>query len=250
MITKIANSLKYGKQHGEFGVQILYPGLIKPALPDTGFSTIGRIDHARINPGTLIPMHPHQNDEILTYLRSGSVDHKDSEGNTGKISNNNLMLMNAGANFYHEEQVLEEGGILEALQIFIRPETADLPSGVQFAQLKEPHSVNHWRTIAGKDADVPLQFRSDTWVMDLRLEKGEQIGLPEAPATNCTYLFYLFEGEVNVDGELSLTKGESVLLETGLAEFQATRTSDIVLLITRTTAAHYDRGMYSGNLHL
>jgi len=33
----------------------------------------GRIDHARITPGTLIPMHPHQNDEILTYLRNGKV---------------------------------------------------------------------------------------------------------------------------------------------------------------------------------
>jgi redox-sensitive bicupin YhaK (pirin superfamily) len=69
MLTKIDNTIKYGKQHGGFGIQILYPGLIRPQLDDSGFSTIGRIDHARITPGTLIPMHPHKNDEILTYVR-------------------------------------------------------------------------------------------------------------------------------------------------------------------------------------
>ena len=48
MFTKIDNTIKYGKQRGEFGIQILYPGLIRPTLNDTGFATLGRIDHARI----------------------------------------------------------------------------------------------------------------------------------------------------------------------------------------------------------
>ena len=55
MITKIDNTIKYGKQQGGFGIQILYPGLIRPQLNDTGFDTIGRIDQAIISPGTLIP---------------------------------------------------------------------------------------------------------------------------------------------------------------------------------------------------
>src|SRR5689334_11964704 len=97
MLTKIDNTIKYGKQHGGFGIQILYPGLIHPQLNDTGFSTIGRIDHARITPGTVIPMHPHRDDEILTYLRSGKVMHLDSEGHSDIISNQKLMMMNAGA---------------------------------------------------------------------------------------------------------------------------------------------------------
>jgi hypothetical protein len=40
MLTKIDNTIKYGKQHGGFGIQILYPGLIQPQLNDSGFSTI------------------------------------------------------------------------------------------------------------------------------------------------------------------------------------------------------------------
>jgi redox-sensitive bicupin YhaK (pirin superfamily) len=174
MLTKIDTTIKYGKQHAGFGIQVLYPGLIRPQLKDTGFSSIGRIDHARINPGTVIPMHPHKDDEILTYLRSGKVRHHDSEGFTDIFSSKKLMLISAGTGFYHEEEVLEEGGILEGLQIFIRPETSGLLPQVQFYELPETYSNNHWRKIAGKGDNYPLQIRSNTWLMDLRLEKGKK----------------------------------------------------------------------------
>ncbi|HTO17467.1 MAG TPA: pirin family protein [Edaphocola sp.] len=137
MFTKIDNSVKFGKQHGGFGIEILYPGILFPESNDTGIATIGRIDHARIMPGTLIPMHPHIDDEILTYLRSGKVNHLDSEGKTETISNQKLMLMNAGASFFHEELVLEEGGTLEGLQIFIRPEQSGLNPKVSFYEPDE-----------------------------------------------------------------------------------------------------------------
>lgn len=249
MLTKIDHTVKYGKQHGGFGIQMLYPGLIRPQLNDSGFSTIGRIDHARITPGTLIPMHPHKNDEILTYLRSGKVKHLDSEKYTDVISNQRLMVMNAGATFYHEERVLEEGGVLEGLQIFIRPEAANLPPKVQFYQMPEVYSSNLWRKIAGKGDDYPLQIRSNTWLMDMRLEKGEEIVLPEAPSENCAFLFYVFDGKINVNEVATLATGESALIETENPVFYADETSDIVLFITQTNARHFDGGMYSGNLH-
>jgi quercetin 2,3-dioxygenase len=249
MLTKIDNTIKYGKQHGGFGIQILYPGLIRPELRDTGFSTIGRIDHARITPGTLIPMHPHRDDEIVTYLRSGKVKHLDSEAYTDTISNQRLMMMNAGANFYHEERVLEEGGVLEGLQIFIRPESAGLLPQVQFYQLPETYSSNHWRKIAGKGDDYPLQIRSNTWLMDLRLEKDADIVLPEAPSENSAFLFYVFDGKINVNETMALAAGESALIERESPLFYAVETSDIVLFITQTNSVHFDGGMYSGNLH-
>jgi redox-sensitive bicupin YhaK (pirin superfamily) len=117
MITKIGIKEKFSKQHGGFGIDILYPGRIDQNADDTGIGTIGRIDQAKVMPGTLIPMHPHRDDEILTYLRSGMVKHLDSEGITEIISSSKLMMMNAGSRFYHEELVLEEGGVLEGLQI-------------------------------------------------------------------------------------------------------------------------------------
>ncbi|MEO6548633.1 MAG: pirin family protein [Ferruginibacter sp.] len=248
MLTKIDTTINYGKQHGGFGIQILYPGLIRPQLKDTGIFTLGRIDHARITPGTLIPMHPHKDDEILTYLRSGTVLHLDSEGFTDTISNQKLMMMNAGAKFYHEEKVLEEGGVLEGLQIFIRPESGGLKPQVQFHQLHDIYSINQWRKIAGNANEYPLQIRSNTRLMDMRLGKDKQSFLPESTDENAVFLFYLFKGKIQVNETLVLTQGESMLIEKETPKFNALEESDILLFITQPNAVHFDDGMYSGNL--
>jgi redox-sensitive bicupin YhaK (pirin superfamily) len=145
--------------------------------------------------------------------------------------------------------VLEDGGVLEGLQIFIRPEAAGFPPQVQFYQLPEIYSNNRWRKIAGKGNDYPLQIRSNTWLMDLRLETGAEILLPEAPFENSAFLFYVFNGNVNVDKNLALVTGESVLVEMENPVFRAVETTDIVLLVTQTNTVYFDGGMYSGNLH-
>mgnify|MGYP003530098730 FL=1 len=247
MKTKIDKTLRMSRQRGGFGIQILYPGIIRPELKDSGFATIGRIDHAKITAGTLVPMHPHIEDEILTYLRSGVVNHLDSEGIIETISNQKLMLMNAGATFYHEEQVVDEGGTLEGLQIFIRPEQGGLKPDVQFHQFDEVFSINKWRKIAGLSNDYPLTIRSNTWLMDMRLGKGKQTILPEPQASDVAFLFYVFAGKVKVGDNIFLERGDSMLIEDESPLFLALETSDIVLFITQTTATHFDDGMYSGN---
>ena len=122
---------------GGFGIEILYPGL---ALDqgDSGIGAIGRIDHARIRPGTLIKMHPHRDDEILTYMRGGIMLHRDTVGHEEALAKNRLMLMNAGHTFQHEEKMSGTEDI-EALQIFIRPRAADLEPMVQFHDFPESY---------------------------------------------------------------------------------------------------------------
>ena len=247
MITKIDNKQKITKQHGGFGIDILFPGAMNTKSTDTGIGTIGRIDQAKVMPGTLIAMHPHRDDEILTYLRSGSVKHLDSEGITETLSSSKLMMMNAGSRFYHEELVLEAGGVLEGLQIFIRPGQGGLEPRVQFFDLPQKYSINQWRKIAGKDKDYPLEIRSDTQIQDIRLEMGSSETLPITPAENQSLLLYVFDGKVKVNDEFILEKGESVLIEKASPTFTALQTSDVVLFITSKEATYFEGGMYSGN---
>jgi redox-sensitive bicupin YhaK (pirin superfamily) len=247
MLTKIDNSVKFGKKQGGFGIEILYPGTMVPDSDDTGIATIGRIDQAMVTPGTLIPMHPHRDDEILTYLRKGKVKHLDSEGKTGQISNTNLMMMNAGARFYHEELVLVEEGVLEGLQIFIRPEQSGLKPTVQFHEFADTYSMNEWRAIAGKEESYPLQIRSSTWIFDMRLQKDQSQVLPTMPIVRASCLLYVFDGEVLVQGGITLTKGESMFIENEAITFTARQTSDMVLFVTDKNSRYATNGMYSGN---
>ncbi len=243
---KISNAQKISRKRGDFGIEILLPGQAL-ATSDTGIGTIGRIDHARVSPGTLIPMHPHRNDEILTYLRSGEVKHLDSEGFSDIISSKKLMLMNAGSSFYHEELVLEESGEVEGLQVFLRPRKSGLPPRVQFHAFAEAHSLDQWRALAGEEDNQPLQIRSSTWVYDMRLRQGVRQALPHFSTEHASCLLYVFGGEVLVNEKTVLAKGESVFLENEEIHFEARQTSDLVLFVTDKNAEYTTTGMYSGN---
>lgn len=244
----ISNQQKIIKKNDGFGIEILFPGK-GIGSEDSGIGTIGRIDQARVTPGTLVPMHPHQDDEILTYLRSGVVEHKDTEGNIEIITNKRLMMMNAGSKFQHEELVLPEGGVLTALQIFIRPETGGLAPQVQFHEFLETISRNEWRAVAGKGDAFPLQIRSNTWIYDMSLEQGEQRSLPVLPLKDATCLVYVFDGSLAVNETILLQKGESVVVENEEILLKAAGDCNIVLFITDLNAPVFKQGMYSGNIN-
>jgi hypothetical protein len=58
----------------------------------------------------------------------------------------------------------------------------------------------------------------------------------------------VFNGKIQVNGDMPLTTGKSVLIEKQNPLFTSLETSDIILFITQTDAVHFDGGMYSGNL--
>lgn len=58
MLTKIDNTLKYSKQLGGFGIQILYPGLAFPGLHNTGFATLGKDRPCQNNTRNTYPNAP------------------------------------------------------------------------------------------------------------------------------------------------------------------------------------------------
>lgn len=240
--TKLGREMKRRHQAGAFGIEILHPGLADNA-GDSGIGALGRIDHARVGEGTVVRMHPHKDDEILTYLRGGRVRHQDTEGHLEEISATRLMMMNAGRSFQHEETVIE--GPLTGLQIFLRPHAPDLDPMVQFHDFGTAHSANEWRLIAGP-RDAPLTVRGEVQVHDMRLDAGRMTTLPIPPWPEATLLLYLFDGRITADST-ALDPGEALMVSADAA-IAADRTSDLVLFTIDRNAPVFRGGMFSGNL--
>ena len=230
---------------GGFRIEILWPGTAL-GRKDSGIGTIGRIDQARVQPGTLVKMHPYRDDEILTYIRTGQVEHKDTVGDVETITSTRLMLMGAGAEFQHEELVDPQGDTLTALQIFLRPETGGLDPQVRFHDFGAPISENAWRRIAGPDDTDPLEVRSSTWIDDGRFDADRTVQLPFEHGSDLTRLLYVFEGSVTIGGHAFGT-GEAALLSPDVALIEVHERSDLVLLTTDEHAPLFDGGMFSGN---
>lgn len=191
-------------------------------------------------------MHPHINDDILSYFRTGYAVHTDSEGFQATVSRNKLMLTKAGKLFYHEETMPES---LEGLQIFIRPKSKDLKPEVVFQDLNETDSVDCWRLLVLPTEQTKLQFSSETWIYDTKLTNGKTIELPDLPKHELTDLLYVFQGNVILNNDMNLLKGESVLFNNEQIDINALEASELVLFITDENAEYYDGGMYSGNKH-
>lgn len=241
-IIKIPAGRMRGNIGQGFGVEIMYPGLsLTP--DDSGIGPIGRIDRAQVQPGHLIGMHPHKDDEILTYIRGGEMLHRDTVGNEKRLDNTHFMMMNAGHAFQHEELMLGDNPV-RTLQIFLRPNAADLEPVVQFHEFPEENSVDSWRLIAGPHK-APLLVRSDVRVFDALIRNDVQLRLPITD-TGRNMLLYVYSGKITL-GDQVVSEGESLFL-TGFDKHPtALVASDVVLFSFDPKAEVYRRGMFSGN---
>lgn len=132
MLIKLSKGVHKRPFKGPFSITRVQTGdILQGESDDFAFGPLAVIDHAVMQKGLTIKMHEHVNDEILSYVWKGTMYHKDSAGIEVAVTPGNLMMMNAGESFWHEEKVKEDH--VEMLQIFIRPEEADLQPNIQFA---------------------------------------------------------------------------------------------------------------------
>ena len=206
-VQRAVDRLKIGS--GRFRIFRIFPGLALDDSDDKGFGPLGAFDHAYLDPGALVAMHEHQNDEIFSYLRKGAMLHKDSSGAQFPLTPTHLSVMNAGSGISHEESVPETQEPAELLQIFIRPREENLEPGIQHHEFQAAYSENAWRLLLGpEDSDAPLKARNRTWIYDTRIS-GKSLALPEL--NGLARLLYVFSGEAFLDDERFL-EGDSILL--------------------------------------
>lgn len=230
---------------GPFTSRFLPLGQTLKDSDDHGIAQIGRLEHATLEGGALVPMHQHQNEEILSYLRKGIMHHKDSDQNDIAIHSKHLMLMNAGSGIHHEEGVHKGDETVEMLQIFIRPKTDGLAPKVQFYEPEKIYNQNQWRLLAGPErSESPMQFRSEVFFYDARLEKENSL---QTPKLNGRIGFlYLFSGNVILEnkGE-NVREGDSILIKEEQLNLISNEDSDLVFFILDEAAPYSRNGLFS-----
>lgn len=231
--------------HGPFSTQFLPLGRHLKDWDDHGVAQIGRLEHATLSAGALVPMHIHQNEEILSYIRKGTMRHRDSHEIQASIHNRYLMMMNAGSGIHHEEGVREGDETVEMLQIFIRAREDDLKPDIQFLELDESHSPDQWRLLAGHErSGAPLIFRSEVKFYDLHLRKEKSIRTPDLSGN--LGLMYVFGGSaVLIDHDETIVEGDSILLREEQLTIQSIEDSDIVFFELDESAPYTRNGLYT-----
>lgn len=229
---------------GPFTITRIHPGdIIKEETGDTAFGPLSVIDHAVMKKGLTIRMHEHVNDEILSYVWQGTMYHKDSAGIEAAVSTGKLMMMNAGAGFWHEEKVKEDQ--VEMLQIFIRPRETNLEPQIQFYE--KIGSNQGWYLLAGPEGShAPLYVRQNVFIFDAHTKKGEALIIPEYPGFQP--FLYVVDGVIKVD-ELEVRKKEAVTdISNPLSSISTIEDSSIVLFFVDMDAPMSLDGTISGKV--
>ncbi|MGB9154459.1 MAG: pirin family protein [Alphaproteobacteria bacterium] len=84
------------------------------------FGDLRVINDDRVSAGMGFGVHPHDNMEIITYVRQGAITHKDSMGNVGRTGAGDVQVMSAGTGIAHSEYNMEQEDT-RLYQIWIEP---------------------------------------------------------------------------------------------------------------------------------
>ncbi len=184
-----------------------------------------------IQPKTGFPPHPHNDMEIITYVRSGAITHQDSMGNKGRTEAGDVQVMSAGGGVRHAEYNLEDEATT-LYQIWIMPKVRGGEPFWGAAKFPKAERAGALVTLAsGFEADRDagaLPIRQDARVLAATLKPGDSVshGLG---AGRRAYLA-VAKGAVAINGvELGERDGAAIQDET-ILEISAKAESEIVLV--------------------
>jgi redox-sensitive bicupin YhaK (pirin superfamily) len=175
-----------------FPVKRAFAGVDLAALdPFIHMDEMGEVEYAPGEPkGT--PWHPHRGFETVTYMIDGIMDHQDSHGGGGSITDGATQWMTAGSGILHieapPEQLVVSGGLFHGLQLWVNlpragklaaPRYQDLRSD-QVALVSSPDGGALLRIIAGDIAGHtgPGSTHTPMAMVHATLTPGAQVDLP------------------------------------------------------------------------
>ena len=120
------------------------------------------------------PPHPHRDMEIVTFVRSGAITHRDSLGNEGRTAAGDVQVMSAGTGITHAEMNLEDEATT-LFQIWIIPDRQGEQPGWGQREFPKATREGGFEVLASGDAeaDDALPIRTDAKVAAATLAKGQ-----------------------------------------------------------------------------
>lgn len=174
-----------------------------------GFRSLRVINDDLVMPRMGFGMHPHRDMEIITYVLSGALEHKDSMGNGRVIRAGDVQYMAAGTGVRHSEFNPSAEEAVRLLQIWIQPDRAGAaPRYAEKALADAATGRLHLVTSkTGRDGSIAINQDADLWLA--RLAPGEQV--THTLAANRHAWLHVAAGEITLDGQ-PLRTGDAAAL--------------------------------------
>ena len=194
-----------------------------------GFRSLRVINEDRVAPGRGFGAHAHRDMEIISYVLSGSLAHKDSMGHQEMLRPNEVQLMSAGTGVVHSEFNGSKTEPVHFLQIWIVPASEGTPSSYEQFRFDPAEKLGRLRLIVSPNGgDGVARINQDAKVYVSVVEKGRE--LVYTLATERHAWLHVISGGATVNGA-DLRSGDAVGVsdEDKLVIFGADDLSEIML---------------------
>jgi quercetin 2,3-dioxygenase len=192
-----------------------------------GFRSLRVINDDMVMPGQGFGTHPHRDMEIITYILSGSLEHKDSMGNGRVIRTGEVQYMAAGTGVRHSEFNPSKDEAVHLLQIWIQPDANGVKPRYAEKSLKDakPGTFHLVTSKTGRDGSIAIHQDADLWLA--RLDAGNHVTHPLAPGRHAW--LHVAEGEVALGGN-KLSGGDAAIIsEDGSLELNGIKPAQVLL---------------------
>jgi redox-sensitive bicupin YhaK (pirin superfamily) len=181
-----------------------------------------------VAPGQGFGTHPHDNMEIVTYVLSGALEHRDSMGNGEVLRPGEFQRMSAGTGITHSEFNPSASEPVHLYQIWLFPEQKNIEPSYEQKRFDESERHNRLRLVASPDAaDASLTIHTDARVYLASLDAGQQVTQELAPRRHAW--LQVLRGAVKLNGQpLGTSDGAAVSEETSLT-IAATEDAEVML---------------------
>jgi hypothetical protein len=141
-----------------------------------GFRALRVINEDRVIPGGGFPTHPHRDMDIITYVLSGALAHKDSLGNGTVIRPGEVQRMSAGTGITHSEFNPSTSEPVHFLQIWIVPIRLGLSPSYEQKALAADGVQNRLRLVAGPNGEEDaVTVHQDARLFVAKIDEGGRV---------------------------------------------------------------------------
>jgi redox-sensitive bicupin YhaK (pirin superfamily) len=165
-----------------------------------GFRALRVINEDVVRGGGGFGTHPHRDMEIVTYVLSGALAHKDSMGNGSSIRPDDVQRMSAGTGVTHSEHNASASDPVHLLQIWILPAKNGTAPSYEQRAFPASEKSGKLRLVGAQDGrDGAVTIHQDVALYASLLAPGERVEHTLAPGRHAWV--QVVGGRVTVNGQ-------------------------------------------------
>ena len=175
-----------------------------------GWGNLRVLNEDRIAPGTGFGTHGHRDMEIISYVLSGELAHKDSMGNVKGIPPGDVQRMSAGRGVQHSEFNHAPNDTTHFLQIWIEPNVTGIEPSYEQKTFAPIEKQGRLRLVASPDgADGSVTLHADARLFAGLFDGAQTAELALDPARKA--YVQVLRGQLQLNGT-PLSTGDAALL--------------------------------------